>query len=173
MDVNGGGYLVVTPPGGAARLIKIERGIVDSWNDGVHVYQVSLLVSIFRPRVANFISIRDMTTGGVIWEKRINEFFRLTYEAGEPVNLAGRAYRLYYFARPSLGLCFMYDDTSAGGHNYKFYMVPLEQIQGAAPTSHKIYGADIVKLLVSPDLATLHIIRWWTARLKIAKIAAQ
>lgn len=159
LDGNGDGYLAATPPGGAPRFIKIERGMSGSWSDGVHAYRVNLSVSIFRPRLANYIVIRNTTTGQVVWEKRISELFRLSYRAGEPVNLAGRSYRLFYSARPTLGFCFIYDDTSGGGHDFKFYMVPLEQVRGAAPTSYKMYGGDVVKLRVSPDLATLEITR--------------
>jgi hypothetical protein len=159
LDGNGDGYLAVTPPGGVPRFIKLERGMSGSWSDGVHGYRVSLAINIFRPRLANIIQIRDTTTGQVIWEKRINELFRVAYKAGEPVNLAGRPYRLFYSARPSLGLCFIYDDTSGGGHDFKFYMVPIDQIRGSAPVSYKMFGGDIVKLRVSPDLSTLQITR--------------
>lgn len=159
LDLAGDGYLAVTPPGGAPRFIKIERGMSGSWSDGVHAYRVSLSVSIFRPRLANYIVIKDASTGLTVWEKRISELFRLTYAAGEPVNLAGRPYRLFYSQKPTNGLCFIYDDTSAGGHEYKFYMVPLDQIRGAVPTSYKMYGGDTVRLRVTPDLATLDISR--------------
>lgn len=159
LDGAGDGYLAVTPPGGAPRFFKIERGMSGGWHDGVRGYKVSLSVNIFRPRLANYIAIRETSTGQVVWEKRINELFRLTYRAGEPVNLAGRPYRLFYSRNPTHGLCFIYDDTSAGGHEYKFYMVPLDQIRGAVPTSYKMYGGDTVRLRVSPDLATLDITR--------------
>jgi hypothetical protein len=95
----------------------------------------------------------------VVWEKRISDLFRVTYRAGEPVNLAGRPYRLFYSQKPTLGLCFIYDDTSAGGHDFKFYMVPLEQLQGAAPSTYRMFGGDVVKLQVSSDLSTLQITR--------------
>jgi hypothetical protein len=159
LDLAGNGYLAVTPPGGVSRFIKIERGMSGTWSDGVDTYQVSLSVNIFRPRLANFIVLRDITADRVVWENRINDLFRLTYRAGEPVVLAGRPYRLFYSQRPTVGLCFIYDDTSAGGHDYKFYMVPLNQIDGAAPTSYKMFGDDVVKLHASPDLSTLHISR--------------
>ncbi len=159
LDLAGDGYLAVTPPGGAPRFIKIERGMSGSWNDGVSSYRVNLSVNIFRPRLANFIQIRDTTNGQIVWEKRISELFRLTYRAGEPVNLAGRPYRLFYSQKPTLGLCFIYDDTSAGGHDFKFYMVPLQQLQGAAPVSYRMFGGDIVKLQISSDLSNLHITR--------------
>ena len=159
LDLHGDGYIAVTPPAGAPTFVKIERGMSGSWNDGVSAYRVSLSVNIFRARLANYIVIRNTSTGQVVWEKRISELFRLAYRAGEPVNLAGRPYRLFYSARPTLGLCFIYDDTSAGGHDFKFYMVPLEQIQGAAPTSYKMYGGDVVKLQASSDLRTLQITR--------------
>lgn len=159
LDLRGDGYLAVTPPGGAPNFVKIERGMSGSWTDGASSYRVSLSVNIFRARLLNYIVIRNTTTGQVVWEKRINDLFRLAYRAGEPVNLAGRPYRLFYSARPTLGLCFIYDDTSAGGHDFKFYMVPLEQIQGAVPTSYKMYGGDTVKLQASPDLTTLQITR--------------
>jgi len=158
LDGAGDGYLAVTPPGGAPRFFKIERGMSGGWHDGVRGYKVSLSMNIFRPRLANYIVIRD-TGGAVVWEKRINELFRLTYKAGEPVNLAGRPYRLFYSQKPTHGLCFIYDDTSAGGHEYKFYMVPLEQVQGAIPTSYKMYGGDTVRLRVTPDLSALEITR--------------
>ncbi|MEQ1918947.1 MAG: hypothetical protein ABL955_07080 [Elusimicrobiota bacterium] len=159
LDLAGDGYLAVTPPGGAPRFIKIERGMSGSWNDGVSSYRVSLSVNIFRPRLANYIVIRNTTTGQVVWEKRISDLFRVTYRAGEPVNLAGRPYRLFYSQKPTLGLCFIYDDTSAGGHDFKFYMVPLEQLQGAAPSTYRMFGGDVVKLQVSSDLSTLQITR--------------
>lgn len=159
LDGNGDGYLSVTPPGAASRFFKIERGMSGGWGDGSQSYRVSLSVNIFRPRLANFIQIRNTTTGQLVWEKRISELFRLTYKAGEPVNLAGRPYRLFYSARPTLGLCFIYDDVSEGGHEFKFYMVPLEQIRGASPASYKMFGGEVVKLHVSPDLATLQITR--------------
>jgi hypothetical protein len=159
LDLAGDGYLAVTPPGAAPRFIKLERGMSGSWSDGVHHYRASLSVSIFRPRLANFIVLRNTTTGQVVWEKRISELFRLTYRAGEPVNLAGRPYRLFYSARPDLGLCFIYDDVSGGGHDYKFYMVPLSQLRGTSPVSYKMFGGDVVRLRVSPDSTVLHISR--------------
>lgn len=158
LDGSGDGYLAVTPPGGAPRFFKIERGMSGGWHDGVRGYKVSLSVNIFRPRLANYLVIRD-SGGALVWEKRINELFRLTYRAGEPVNLAGRPYRLFYSRKPTHGLCFIYDDTSAGGHEYKFYMVPLEQIRGAVPTSYKMYGGDTVRLRATPDLSALEISR--------------
>ena len=157
LDVNGDGYLVATPPGGVPHFTKIERGMSGSWSDGVRTYRVSLSVNIFRPRLANYIVITESGTGRVVWEKRISELFRLAYKAGEPVILAGRPYRLFYSKEPTNGLCFIYDDTSAGRHDFKFYMVPLNQVLGAAPTSYKMYGGDIIGLRVSPDLSTLEI----------------
>lgn len=159
LDANGDGYLAATPPGGEPRFVKIERGMSGSWNDGARSYRVNLSVSIFRPRLANFIQIRDASSGEIVWEKRINELFRLAYKAGEPVILAGRPYRLFYSQKPTLGLCFIYDDTSNGGHDYKFYMVPLSQVLGAAPSSYRMFGGDVVRLRVSPDRAVLEITR--------------
>lgn len=159
LDVNGDGYFAVTPPGGVSRFIKIERNMAGRWSDGVRAYRASLSVSIFRPRLDNYIQIHDAATGQLVWEKRINELFRLAYAAGEPVNLAGRSYRLFYSAKPNLGLCFIYDEVKGGKHEYKFYMVPMVQILGTTPTSYKMYGGDVVKLRVSPDLATLFISR--------------
>ncbi len=159
LDGNGDGYLAATPPDGSAHFVKIERGMSGSWNDGARTYRVSLSVSIFRPRLANYIQIRDTATGEVVWEKRINELFRLAYRAGEPVTLAGRPYRLFYSQKPTLGLCFIYDDTSAGGHDFKFYMVPLSQVLGATPSSYRMFGGDVVRLRVSADRAVLEISR--------------
>lgn len=159
LDLSGEGYLAVTPAGGARRFIKIERGMSGSWVDGVHEYRVNLSVNIFRPRLANYIQIRDTTIGEIVWEKRILELFRLTYGAGEPVNLAGRPYRLFYSQEPTPGLCFIYDDTSTGVHDYKFYMVPVEQITGESPASYRMFGGDEVRLQASSDLTTLQISR--------------
>lgn len=159
LDVNGDGYFAVTPPGRTPHFIKIERNMAGSWSDGVRTYRASLSVSIFRPRLDNYIQIHDAATGQLVWEKRISELFRLTYAAGEPVNLAGRAYRLFYSAKPNLGLCFIYDEVKGGKHDYKFYMVPMVQIMGSTPTSYKMYGGDVVKLRASADLATLFISR--------------
>ncbi len=158
LDGAGDGYLAVTPPGGAPLFFKIERGMSGSWSDGVHRYSVSLSVNIFRPRLANYIIVRD-ETGSVVWEKRIKELFRLTYLAGEPVNLAGRPYRLFFSEKPTFGLCFIYDDTSGGGHEYKFYMATMDQVRGDSPTSYKMFGGDTVRLRVTPDLSTLEISR--------------
>ncbi len=159
LDENGDGYLAVTPPGRATTFVKMERGMSGDFTDGVRSYHVSLSVNIFRPRLANFLVITDTSNGQTVWEKRINELFRLAYKAGEPVQLAGRPYRLFYSRRPTNGLCFIYDDASSGKHDYKFYMVPLNQVLGAAPTSYKMFGGDVVRLRVSPDRATLEISR--------------
>lgn len=159
LDLAGDGYFVVTPPRGAPKFFKLERAMSGSWNDGVHSYRVSLAVNIFRPRLANFIQIRDISTGQVVWERRISDLFRLTYRAGEPVKLGGRPYRLFYSGKPALGLCFIYDDTSAGTHDYKFYMVPLDQITGAAPATYRMFGGDMVRLHASPDRSILKITR--------------
>lgn len=160
LDINGDGYLAVTPPGGIApSFIKIERSMSGTWHDGVHWYKVKLSISIFRPRLANFIVVTDSNTGKVVWEKRISELFRLTYRAGEPVTIGGRPYRLFYSKKPTFGVCFIYDEVNDGDHDYKFYMIPMNQIQGAVPTSYKMYGGDVVKLQASPDLSTLYISR--------------
>lgn len=159
LDEAGDGFLAVTPPGRAPVFVKLERGMSGAWSDGVHSYRASLSVNIFRPRLANFIQIRDANTGILVWEKRINELFRLAYRAGEPVTLAGRPYRLFYSAKPTLGLCFIYDDTSGGAHDYKFYMVPLNQVLGASPTSYKMFEGDVVRFQVSPDRSVLRISR--------------
>jgi len=159
LDLAGEGFLAVTPPGAAPRFVKLERGMSGGWSDGVHAYRVSLSVNLFRPRLANYIQIRNTSTGQLVWERRISELFRLTYRAGEPVNLAGRPYRLFYSAKPALGLCFIYDDNSEGSHDYKFYMVPLDQITGPAPASYRMFGGDVVRLHASPDRAVLQITR--------------
>lgn len=159
LDASGDGYLAATAPGRAPVFTKLERGMSGDWDDGVHRYHVSLNVSIFRARLANIIEIKDLATGRLVWAKRINELFRLAYRAGEPVTLAGRPYRLFYSAAPSLGLCFIYDDASNGGHDYKFYMVPLSQVLGASPTSYRMFGGDTVRLRVTPDRRTLEISR--------------
>jgi len=171
LDFKTDGYLAVTPPNaGTTYFFKIERGMSGSWHDGVRGYKVSLSVSIFRPRLANWIQIRESGTERVVWERRISDLFRLTYAAGEPVTVAGRPYRLFYSRAPdlsrrpatpssTLGLCFIYDDTSAGGHDYKYYMVPIVQITGAAPTSYKLYGGAPVRLRAEPDLSVLRFSR--------------
>jgi hypothetical protein len=156
---NGDGYLAVTPPGGQTRYFKIEPGMTGNWSDGARTYRVSLSVNIFRPAFSNYIQIRDTATGQLVWNKRIGELFRLTYRVGEPVHLAGRPYRLFYSELPTLGLCFIYDDMSGGGNDYKFYLVPMEQVRGLKPASYRMFRGDVVYLRVSPDLSTLHITR--------------
>ncbi len=160
LDLAGDGFLAVTPPGGAARFYKIQRGMSGSWRHGGKTYSVSLSVSIFRPRLNNYIVIRD-DSGATVWELQIRELFRRTYAAGEPVVLAGRAYRLFYSRLPDgsgrEGLCFIYEDTSTGTREYRFYLIPVEQVLGAAPTSYRMFGGDQVFLRVSPDRSTLHI----------------
>lgn len=158
LDVNGDGFLAVTPQGKTTTFVKIERRMGGSWSDGVHSYRVSLNVSIFRARLDNIIEIRDQDTGNMVWAKRINDLFRAAYKAGEPVVIAGRPYRLFFSQSPSYGLCFIYDDTSNGGHDWKFYMVPMSQVVGNA-SSYRMYGGDAVRLRVTPDLKTLEISR--------------
>lgn len=159
LDLSGRGYLAVTPPGGEVRFIRIEVGMTGKWNDGVHEYEADLAVHIFRPRSASVIRIRETETRRVLWEKSVGELFRLTYNAGERVSIGGRPYRLFYSARPTWGLCFIYDDTSAGWHDHKFYMVPLERIQDGAFVPYVMFGGDVVKLRLSPDRSTLQILR--------------
>jgi hypothetical protein len=169
LDLNGDGYLAVSPPDGPATLVKIERGMSGSWRSGGVSYSVSLSVSIFRPRLANWIVVKDHA-GRVVWERRISDLFRLTYGAGEPVTIGGRVYALFYShlpdtsarpIRPSArrGLCFIYEDTSSGTREYKFYLIPVEQIQGPNPTSYKMYDGDAVRLLLSPDGSRLELSR--------------
>lgn len=159
LDAAKDGYLVVSLPGETPRLIKIERTMSGSWTSGGHVYNVRLSVDIFRPRLDNVIEIRNATTGRLVWAKRINDLFRLTYAAGKPVTLGGRPYRLFYSTRPSMGLCFIYDDARGNVHDYKFYLIPLSQIQGPAPVSYPMFGGDVVKLHVSADNSSLMITR--------------
>ncbi|MDX6769120.1 MAG: hypothetical protein SF051_06280 [Elusimicrobiota bacterium] len=160
LDLNGDGYLAVTVPGEPARFFKIQRGMSGRWRHGTLGYSVSLSVSIFRPRLNNYIVIKD-DDGATVWEMQIRELFRQTYAAGEPVVLAGRPYRLFYSRQPDgsgrEGLCFIYEDTSSGAREYSFYLIPVEQVLGAAPTSYRMFGGDQVRLRVTPDRATLEI----------------
>ncbi len=171
LDFAGDGWLAVTPASaGTSSFIRIERGMSGSWRDGGKTYKVGLSVNIFRPRLENWIQIKDASTDRVVWERRISGLFKLTYAAGEPVTVAGRPYRLFYARVPdagkrpavpsaSLGLCFIYDDMSSGTHEYKFYMVPVNQITGASPTSYKFYGGDAVRLQADPGLSVLRLSR--------------
>lgn len=160
LDLAGDGFLAVTPPGGPARFFKIERNMSGSWRHGAKTYSVSLSVSIFRPRLNNVIVIRD-EAGATVWELQIRELFRRTYAAGEPVVLGGRPYRLFYARQPDgsgrEGLCFIYEDTSTGTREYRFYLIAVAQILGATPTSYRMFGGEQVYLRVSSDRSTLHI----------------
>lgn len=162
LDLAGDGFLAVTPPGGTTRFFKIERNMSGSWSSGGRRYSVALSVNIFRARLSNYIVVTD-DAGRTVWEQQIRELFRLTYAAGEPVVLAGRPYRLFYSSLPDgsgrRGLCFIYEDNSSGTREYRFYLIPLEQVMGASPTSYSMFGGDRVRLQVTPDRAILSISR--------------
>ena len=162
LDLAGDGYLAVTPPGGAPKLIKISRGMSGWWASGGRYYSASLSVNIFRARLNNVIVIRD-DRDRVVWQKTIRELFRLTYASGEPVTLAGRPYRLFYANQPGgsgrQGLCFIYDENRGGTHEYHFFLVPREQIESPFPTSYRMYGGDHIRLRLDPDGPRLHIAR--------------
>lgn len=162
LDLAGDGFLAVTAPGDLPRFFKIQRGMAGGWRSGGRRYSVSLSVNIFRARLNNVIVIRD-DADRVVWQKTIRELFRLTYAAGEPVTLAGRPYRLFYARQPDgsarEGLCFIYDENRGGTHEYHFYMVPREQVEGAFPTSYRMYGGDLIRLRLDPDGPRLHIAR--------------
>lgn len=162
LDLNGDGFLAVTPRGQATRYIKIQRNMSGSWQAGGQRYSVSLSVNIFRPRLNNWIVIKD-ASGRVVWEMQIREMFRATYGAGEPVVLAGRPYRLFYSSQPDgsgrRGLCFIYEDNGSGTREYRFYLIPLDQLRGPSPSSYTFYGGDRIRLQAAPDGSTLHISR--------------
>lgn len=162
LDLSGDGFLAVTPAGGPTRFFKLQRGMRGSWTAGGRRYSVSLSVSIFRPRLSNSIVITD-DAGVTVWSRQIRELFHVTYGAGEPVTLAGRPYRLFYSRQPDgsgrSGLCFIYEDFSTGIREYRFYLIPVEQLMAAAPSSYRLYRGDEVFLHISPDAGTLTISR--------------
>lgn len=162
LDLNGDGYLAVTPRGQPTRYFKIQRNMSGSWHAGGQRYSVSLSVNIFRPRLNNWIVIKD-GSGRTVWELQIRELFRETYGAGEPVVIGGRPYRLFYSSQPDgsgrRGLCFIYEDNGSGTREYRFYLIPLEQVQGPAPSSYTLYGGERVRLQASPDGSILTISR--------------
>lgn len=164
LDLAGDGYLAVTTPEfGETTFYKIQRGMSGRWTANGRTYSVSLSVSIFRARLSNYIVIKD-ASGRTVWEKRIIDLLQATYRQGLPVTAAGRPYRFFYSRLPSgdrpsvdTGLCFIYDDTSNGGHDYKFYLIPISQVIGTVPTSYKMFGGGTVRLRVSPDQSVLEI----------------
>jgi hypothetical protein len=162
LDLAGDGYLAVTPRGQATRFIKIQRGMSGSWQAGGQRYSVSLSVNIFRPRLNNYILIKD-AGGRTVWESQIRELFRSTYAAGEPVVVGGRPYRLFYSRQPDgsarRGLCFIYEDHSTGTREYRFYLIPVDQLQSGSPSSYTLHGGDRIRLQLAPDGSTLHISR--------------
>lgn len=162
LDLAGDGFLAVTPRGGSTTYAKIQRRMSGSWNAGGQRYSVSLDVSIWRERLNNIIQVRD-ASGRVVWSMTIRELFRVTYAAGEPVIVGGRPYRLFYSAQPDgsgrSGLCFIYEDDSTGTKEYRFYLIPVEQLRTDAPSSYSFFGGDQVRLQLSPDRGTLLISR--------------
>jgi hypothetical protein len=162
LDLAGDGYLAVTPRGQPTRFIKIQRGMSGSWQAGGQRYSVSLSINIFRPRLNNYIVIRD-AGGRTVWELQIRELFRSTYGAGEPVVVGGRPYRLFYSRQPDgsarRGLCFIYEDNSTGTREYRFYLIPVDQLQSGSPSSYTLHGGDRINLRLSPDRSVLHLSR--------------
>lgn len=161
MDIDGEGYLAVTPPGGTeAFYFKLEQRMAGVWSDGEHEYRAVIKASLFRPRMANFIEIKDTTTGKVVWKRTIYELMRMSFMAGEPVVLAGRPYRMFYSSRPSVGLCFIYDEGKPETYDdLTSFRLPVEQARGAAPLSVKMYGGDVVKVRVVSDLSAVEFSR--------------
>jgi len=169
LDLAGDGWMAVTPPGQTPLLVKIERGMSAQWAAGGRGYSLDLDASIFRARLNNILEIKD-GSGRTVWRRRIIELFQKTFEAGRPVVIGGRSYRLFVArmpdgqrpARPSsrLGLCLIYDQLDGWGRHdqYDFYRFPLEAMTGRR-LDVALYGGDRASLEVSPDLSALTISR--------------
>lgn len=160
LDLQGEGYLAVTPQGQPPRFFRVQYGMSGRWSAGGRGYSVSLSVSIFRPRLNNVIVVKD-DAGRTVWQMTIRELFRHTYAAGEPVTLAGRPYRLFYSREPDgsgrTGLCFIYEELDGVTREYHFYLIPMEQLLTDVPTSYRMFGGDQIRLRVTPDRSTLEI----------------
>ena len=172
LDLANDGYLSVITPCGHTMFVKIERGMSGRWTCRTRSYEVKLDVSIFRSRYSNVIQIRDSSTKLMVWERKINELFRATYAAGEPVVLAGRPYSMFYSHLPDpafrpavassrLGFAFIFEESIDGGRDveYKRYLVAADLVQEPAPVPFRLYAGDLVKFQASQDLSVLYISR--------------
>ena len=169
LDLAGDGWLVVTPPGGSAQMVKIERGMSGSWSAGGRRYSVDLDVSIFRARLANIIEIKD-GSGATVWKRRIIDLFQKTYDAGRAIVVDGRPYRLFLSRMPGsgrpaapttqVGLCLIYDERDSSGNHaqYDFYRFPFSSLQGVS-LAIKLFNGDPARLEASSDGAELTISR--------------
>jgi hypothetical protein len=168
LDLAGDGWLVVTPPGATPKMIKIESGMSGRWVSRGRSYAVALDVSVFRARLNNVLIITDLDAGAPVWRRTILELFRETYQAGEPVSVGGRPYRLFLARLPdasvspavpsaAVGLCFIYDEKNAAGEHvqYRFYRFPLESLRTASFIS--LFDGDRPFVRVSADRASLEL----------------
>ncbi|NNN06452.1 MAG: hypothetical protein HKL90_11175 [Elusimicrobia bacterium] len=161
LDVDGSAWLVVSPPGRAPLLVKVERGMSASWTAGGRRYSLDLDVSIFRPRLNNLFEIKDADSGATLWRSRIGDLFRKTDAAGLAVSIAGRPYRLFLSrlpdasARPAapsdrIGVCLVYDGADASSDGFESYRFLLSDLE-STPRSVRLHGGDRAILSVSSD----------------------
>ena len=166
-----GAWLTVTPPGGEPRMVLIEAGMKGQWSAGGRNYRVGLDINIFRPRLNNVIRIRDADTDEFIWSRRIIEVMRSSFNAGEPVRIGGRPYRLFLAHMPdesrrpaapssTLGVCLIYDELYDGRHvSYQTFRFLLTDLQRPGGVVRGLVDGDRARLQASPDGSVLNISR--------------
>ncbi len=168
-DAEGNAYLSVLPPHAmVATYFEYKHGMRGSWEAGGETYDVSLDVSIFRERTANWVVIRRRHDRAVVYKRRIRELLLKTYPLGRPVTVAGREYRVFFSNGVLKGdpvrtdpenytLALVTDVGEDGSLEYRTYIIPFSHLEGGAPATFELYDGRRVRLRALKDTGELEL----------------
>jgi len=165
LDLQQKGWLVVVPPGAAARLVKMEAGMSDRWTAKGQTYSVGLAPNLLS-QYDSVMSITNETTGAVVWQRSVAALLTLANKAGQPATIGGRGYRVFLSHLPagtaspasaskSLVLGFVYDSGS-GSDRYQFFLFSVDTLK-QGPLHLRLLGGASVYARLAPDLSTLEL----------------
>jgi hypothetical protein len=165
LDLAQNGWLVVVPPGGSPRLVKMASGMSDRWTAKGQTYQLGLQANIFS-QYDSVLTISNAGTGAVVWQKSIAGLFALVDKAGLPVVVGGLGYRVFLSHLPagpsspttaskSVALALVYDSGSGADQIFMYSVDALTP----GPVYLRLLGGVSVYARLSPDLSTLDLAR--------------
>lgn len=163
LDLAQDGWLVVVPPGGAPRLVKLEAGMSDGWSAKGQSYQLSLQANLFS-KYDSVVVIANAGTGAVVWQKSVADLFALVDRAGLPVTVGGLSYRVFLSHLPqgpasptsaskTVGLALVYD---SGQGPDQFFLYSVDALTRGPAYMRLVDGVSVYARL-APDLSTLEL----------------
>jgi hypothetical protein len=165
LDLDKNGWLVVVPPGGAAILLQLARGMSGSWTAAGRTYSVDLLPDILA-RDSSTVRVKN-DDGAVVWRRTITDLREDVDRAGRPVAIGGRSYRLFLSHLPAgpspagastrVALVFV-SDAGVGAERHQYFPYSADAL-AARPAYLTLLDGIGVYARLAPDLSALDISR--------------